>query len=98
MSALLKRTLIAALTALSLTHVAPAKAGDIQGDAYSCKELWVMRNQFYKDRGYCFKTSKAIAYFGNAGCSIVEQANVPLSNMQWQIIHDIKMSEARQGC
>ena len=76
----------------------PAMAGDVQGDAYDCKELWVMRNQIYKDNGYCFKTSKAINYFGNAGCEYDSEAAVPLSKSERRMIRDIKRSEARQGC
>src|SRR5207249_301574 len=34
----------------------------------SCDDLWVARNTIYKNRGYCFKTQRAISYFGNAGC------------------------------
>src|SRR5690349_15037948 len=33
-----------------------------------CDDLWVQRNSIYKAYGYCFKTPKAINYFGNAGC------------------------------
>jgi RNA-splicing ligase RtcB len=34
----------------------------------SCQDLWVERNSYYKEAGYCFKTARAISYFGNAGC------------------------------
>jgi hypothetical protein len=94
----LNRILVATLMGAMLAPMAPAAAGDIQGDAYSCEELWVMRNQFYKDRGYCFKTSKAIAYFGNAGCIYDEDADVPLTKSERHIIRDIRKSEARQAC
>src|ERR1700682_1625622 len=36
--------------------------------AQSCEQLWVERNSYYKARGYCFKTQRAIAYLGNGGC------------------------------
>ncbi len=35
-------------------------------DAQSCYDLWVQRNSVYKEAGYCFKTPRAIRYFGNA--------------------------------
>jgi len=75
-----------------------AKAGDIQGDAYNCDELWVMKNEIYKQRGYCFKTTKAITKFGNAGCLYDEQADVPLSDNDRAVLKDIKLSMARQAC
>lgn len=77
---------------------APASAGDIQGDAYECKDLWVMRNEIYKNGGYCFKSTKAINYFGNAGCSYDRLGLVPVSNQDRSVLADIKKSERRQGC
>src|SRR5205085_122943 len=47
--------------------------------AQSCQDLWVERNSYYKQHGYCFKTSRAISYFGNAGCSYDNEGAVPLS-------------------
>lgn len=88
---------LAAVTAAT-AMILPAQAGDIQGDAYECKDLWVMRNQIYKDNGYCFKTAKAISRFGNAGCSYDNLRTVPVSDQDRSVIRDIKRSEARQGC
>lgn len=76
----------------------PATAGDVQGDAYDCQELWVMRNQIYKDAGYCFTSERAITYFGNGGCKYHNQAQVPLSDEQRQTIKMIRQSVGRQGC
>jgi hypothetical protein len=76
----------------------PVRAGDIQGDAYECNDLWVMRNQIYKDNGFCFTSSKAITYFGNGGCSYHSTGTLPLSHQDHLVLHDIKKSEARQGC
>jgi len=75
-----------------------AKAGDIQGDAYSCAELWRLRNETYKNRGYCFKTARAIAEFGKAGCLYDDVNAVPLSNQDRLVLRDIRRSERRQGC
>lgn len=91
--------ILACAAAASLAaSMIPASAGDIQGDAYECKELWVMRNEIYKSNGYCFKTAKAINYFGNAGCSYDNQSAVPLSKQERRIVRDIQKSEARQSC
>jgi hypothetical protein len=44
----------------------------------SCSDLWVERNTYYKQAGYCFKTARAISYFGNAGCLYDNENAVPL--------------------
>ena len=88
---------IAAAASLSSTLV-PARAGDVQGDAYDCNELWVMRNQIYKDNGLCFKSTKAVTYFGNGGCSHGSLSELSLSNQEHSVLKDIKKSEARQSC
>ena len=96
------RAMLTGLTALAsfsmMPATVPARAGDIQGDAYSCEELWVMRNQIFKNAGYCFKTEKAITYFGNGGCAYDNQDDIPLSDIDRIVIRDAKKSEARQGC
>lgn len=92
----LSATVLAMATGLSATS--SAIAGDVQGDAYDCQELYVMRNEIYKAGGYCFKTAKAISQFGNAGCQYDSLSDVPLSANQRQSIRGIKKSEARQTC
>lgn len=81
-----------------LAAAGPAAAGDIQGDAYSCFDLWEMRNSIYKSGGYCFKQPKAIKHFGNAGCQHDEEGDVPISDNDRIVLKDIKASEQRQGC
>lgn len=78
--------------------LSPAAAGDIQGDAYDCRDLWTMRNQLFKKNGYCFQTAKAIAQFGNEGCRYHSMSAVPLSAEDRLILRDIKRSQARQHC
>ena len=96
---MLKAIIPALGLAVTVAAFAPAAtAGDIQGDAYECNELWSMRNQVYKDGGYCFKTTKAISHFGNAGCQYNSLSEVPLSENQRIVLRDIKRSERRQHC
>jgi hypothetical protein len=90
--------LAAALVLIPLALAKPAAAGDVQVDAYDCQELWVMRNQIYKDNGYCFTTPRAITYFGIGGCSYDTEESVPLSKMERRTIDAIRASEARQSC
>ena len=85
----------AALVALALlgATVEPALA-----QSGRCRELWVERNSIFKDRGYCFKTARAIRYFGNAGCSYDDEASVPLSSGQRARIAEIRRLERDFGC
>ena len=89
---------IAALTALGAAATVPAKAGDVQGDAYGCDELWTMRNEIFKAGGYCFKSPRAIKQFGNAGCQHDDEFDVPLSGRDRETLSAIKKSECRQSC
>jgi len=66
--------------------------------AQTCQELWVERNQYYKDAGYCFHTPRAIKYFGNAGCRYDDEASVPLSRGVRARIAEIIRLERRFGC
>jgi len=63
-----------------------------------CQPLWEVRNWIYKERGYCFKTPKAIKAFGNAGCLYDDVAQVPLSNVERANVQTIKKAEAKKGC
>ncbi len=66
--------------------------------AATCEALWVERNTYYKAGGYCFKTPRAIAYFGNAGCRYDNENAVPLSATVRQRIAEIVAQERVQGC
>src|SRR5664280_1121219 len=44
----------------------------------SCEDLWIERNSYYKEAGYCFKTDRAISYFGNGGCRYYDEGSLPL--------------------
>jgi hypothetical protein len=66
--------------------------------AQSCQDLWVERNSYYKDAGYCFKTARAISYFGNAGCVYDSEARVPLSRQVRARIDEITRLERRFDC
>ncbi len=69
-----------------------------QSRAASCEDLWVERNQFYQDAGYCFKTQRAIRHFGNDGCSIQNENRLRLSAGAQRRIAQISAEERRQGC
>jgi hypothetical protein len=87
--------LICALS-LAAASTGSALAQDYRG--WSCRDLWVERNQIYKDAGYCFSTPRAIRYFGNGGCMYDRQGDVPLSANQRRIIAEITRIERFSGC
>ena len=66
--------------------------------AQSCQSLWVERNSYYKSAGYCFRTPRAIAYFGNAGCRFTDEARMPLTRAMRHRIAEIVRLERRLGC
>lgn len=94
MSGRMTRAALAA--ALVVSTAASAVAQDYRG--WSCRDLWVERNQIFKDAGYCFNTQRAVRYFGNAGCMYDRQADVPLSANQRRIIAEIVRVERFTGC
>jgi YARHG domain len=63
-----------------------------------CQLLWDVRNTIYKENGYCFHTSKAIKYFGNAGCKFDDVGDVPLNKYERRNISAIKKVEKQKGC
>jgi YARHG domain len=85
---------VAALAAMVTAELpTPANA---QGD--TCDSLWVARNAIYKAKGYCFKTPRAINYFGNAGCRFDDEAAVPLTPSDQAAIASIQARERALGC
>jgi hypothetical protein len=63
-----------------------------------CESLWVERNSYYKEAGYCFKTARAISYFGNAGCRYDSESAVPLSSNVRNRMSQITREERALGC
>jgi hypothetical protein len=57
--------------------------------AQSCQDLWVERNSYYKEAGYCFS---------NAGCRYDDERDLPLSRAVRARIAQITRLERRLGC
>jgi len=72
--------------------------GTPPAQAQSCQNLWTERNQFYKDSGYCFKTQRAIDFFGNDGCFVSKQNALRLSRSDRRRIEEIVRLERAKGC
>ena len=83
---------VACLGALAPGAVQPASARD--PEEMSCGELWYARNKIYARNGYCFKTSRAIAVFGE-GCF---PPYGQLGGWEKARVDEIQMWEARRGC
>ena len=64
----------------------------------SCENLWVTRNTIYQENGYCFKTSRAIDYFGNDQCTTGNMSAVPLNSIERFNIGQIVAVERQRGC
>ena len=66
--------------------------------AQDCQSLWVERNTYYKNAGYCFKTRRAIEYFGNGGCYIQDERQLQFPPAIWARIQQIRRTERAMGC
>ena len=87
------RSLVSCMIATGI--LGTATAAQAQG---ICQSLWVERNSIYKEAGYCFKTARAINYFGNRGCSYDVEAALPLSPGQRARIGRVLADERANGC
>ena len=68
----------------------------------SCFDLWVERNTYYAQAGYCFKTTRAKEYFSEAmkTCSIHRESEIErkLSKSVLRRIAAIIERERAYGC
>jgi hypothetical protein len=89
--------LMPTVSAAVLAAIAIGSTGSI-ALAQSCDDLWVERNSYYKAAGYCFKTRRAIQYFGNGGCQYDNERDLPLSANVRARINQIVRTERADGC
>jgi hypothetical protein len=75
-------------------HVAYLKKKHFVG--FSCGDLWYFRNQIFDEAGYCFKTDRAIAAFGNDGC--VSGSYSILNKYERANVNMLKSLEQAKGC
>jgi hypothetical protein len=91
-------TRIAMLTMLAVAHLVLFAPAARAYEALTCEELWYERNSIYKQAGYCFRTSRGIRAFGNAGCQFDDVNDVPLSARQRSAVAEIQGIERRRRC
>lgn len=77
---------------------ATGNGASAQTRAQTCYDLWLARNEIYKAQGYCFRTQRAIATFGNAGCQYDAIDDVPLSANDRRRVSDIVRQERDLRC
>ena len=92
------RLMLAVLVAAAVLTITGIDGAVTPASAQSCASLWGERNSYYKRHGYCFRTARAIRYFGNGGCYITSQAAVPLSRAERARIAQIRAIERTLGC
>src|SRR5262245_43872244 len=73
-------------------------AKTVQIPTQSCDQLWVARNSIYKMHRYCFRTQRAIDYFGNEGCIFQNEDDVPLTSAERAQIAQYRAQERAMGC
>ncbi len=64
----------------------------------SCGTLWTVRNTIYYENGYCFKTARGRAVFGNQGCTYYDAGDVPMSRIERQNVDRVVRVEKQKGC
>ena len=87
----LMSTAVAALAVAATWEVSAASAQD-------CGALWVERNTYYKQAGYCFRTRRAIQSFGNASCCIHDEARIRFAPHIRRRIDELLQLEWVLGC
>jgi hypothetical protein len=86
------------LPLLATALLAGGLGGAASANPQACAELWTQRNEIYKAQGYCFRTKRAIAAFGNAGCQYDDVEDLPLSTNDHRVIADIIRQERTLRC
>lgn len=86
------------LSLLATALLAGGMAVPALANPQACANLWTARNEIYKAQGYCFRTKRAIAAFGNAGCQYDDVEDLPLSANDHRVIADIVRQERALRC
>ena len=63
-----------------------------------CDVLWEIRNQIYFDAGYCFKTERALDFFGDDECEFEDAEDLDFNTYQVRNISRIQDAEKRNQC
>jgi hypothetical protein len=64
----------------------------------NCDFLWQMRNGIFAEHGYCFRSARGKAIFGNEGCRYHDAESVPLNPIERANIATIARAERLKFC
>jgi len=64
----------------------------------NCEFLYTMRNAIYAQHGYCFRTKRGIATFGNANCVSSNPEALGLNRVERANAATILKAERQLGC
>ena len=67
-------------------------------DGPNCEFLYQMRNEIYREHGYCFTTPRAISTLGNDGCRVTNIERLGLNAMERRNAATILRAERVKGC
>lgn len=76
----------------------PPAAAPITVPIAVCEDLWYRRNLIFKSAGLCFRSSRGISTFGNAGCQFDKENDMPMSERERQAAAVILQQERSLGC
>lgn len=63
-----------------------------------CQAYWQERNAILKESRYCFKSPRAIHYFGNGGCVHHSIEDVTMPKAQLERLLEIRAMEKANNC
>lgn len=63
-----------------------------------CQAYWQERNALLKENRYCFKSPRAIHYFGNGGCVHSRIEDIPFPINQLNRMLEIRAMEKANQC
>ena len=64
----------------------------------SCDALWMVRNSIYDERGFCFKTARALETFSNDDCYVTNASRLKFNTFERTNIDRIVAVERKKGC
>lgn len=90
------RMVITAIAAF-LTLIIVSSHGFAQNSG-RCQAYWQERNAILKENRYCFKSPRAIHYFGNGGCVYSRTEDIPFPIIQLNRLLEIRAMEKANKC
>lgn len=64
----------------------------------SCDALWIVRNSIFDERGFCFKSARALETFSNEGCYVTDASRLNFNAFERTNIDRIVALERQKGC